>query len=73
MNKVLGSTVRTVLQVGGAVLATSGILPATCQVTDPTLAGFAGVASVLLGGIWGKVSASHHQSLKDEVKGKAGY
>lgn len=67
MNKQLSDAIRTVLKIGGAALATSGLLPAQCSVPDPTLASSAGIIVAIIGVIWGQITAMHHQQLKQEV------
>lgn len=67
MNKVTGDLIRTVLKVGGAVLATSGFLPAQCSITDPQLAQYAGIATLILGTFLGVRSAQGAQNLHDAV------
>lgn len=69
MNKVTSDIIRAAMKIGGAVLATSGFLPATCAVTDPVLAQIAGTISVAIATIWGLKSANNHQDLKDIVHG----
>lgn len=69
MNKVTADLVRNVLKIGGAALATSGLLPAQCAVTDPTLAQSSGLVLAIAGVVWGVVSAKRHQALKEEVEG----
>lgn len=67
MNKQLSAAIRDVLKIGGAALATSGLLPAQCSVTDPTLAQAAGILSAIIGVIWAQVSSYRHEQLKQEV------
>lgn len=69
MNKNISDAIRTILKIGGAALATSGLLPAQCSVTDPALAQWAGIIVAGIGVIWGQISASHHQALKNKVEG----
>lgn len=64
MNKQLSDALRTVLKVGGAALATSGLLPAQCSIADPTLASSAGLLAAVIGIVWGQFSAADHQQLK---------
>ncbi len=67
MNKKVGDIARTVLKVGGAVLATSGFLPAQCSITDPALAQIAGVISVVFATVWGVFNAQDHDELRKEL------
>jgi hypothetical protein len=67
MNKQITAAVRDVLKIGGAVLATSGLLPAQCNITDPTLAQSAGLISMIIGVAWAQVSSFKHQQLKEVV------
>jgi hypothetical protein len=67
MNKQVTAGIRDVLKIGGAVLATSGFLPAQCSVTDPTLAQSAGVISAIIGIVWAQYSSYKHEQLKEAV------
>lgn len=67
MNKQVTAAIRDVLKVGGAALATSGLLPAQCSVTDPTLAQAGGILAAVIGVVWAQISSRKHEELKREV------